>query len=549
MSKVLLVFLFIFSYVLPLFAQSVDTVWVKVDNGLGEGMGDIANAHAAEKASVFGTLYDLSLLFTENQEESVDLPPYETYVRSRLVINRGNLTYAWIEVDPFEPMTQDSVLIAVLGQWIDVPRRILSHEHTILGNLIRISLYVEVDPWSSIWFDLTEQIGQLSEGEYQIEVVVYEQSVPPDIIATMGFRVFPFTPATLNWGSDSKLTDDSLSDSAPAAAMYNGEIHVLWNHSYEGEIHHGVLDCAGWQNFGYVKDCPSGSGPAVVTYGDTLYGFYPQGEYPIYHLFGKKINPSSEQFQLTTGDVYDRYGAAAIVYRDVLYVFWKRWVGSGHRNILYRIYSGQNWSDEVTIADDGYSDARPSVATYGDKLFLFYDGGKKFRTFDGSVWSSEVSSVMGTVETITPAVSTFDNSLYLLLRHGGQVYYKRFDGSTWTAARLVPTSSSDEIRDLASLTNDDVFYMFWGSYYSWSSSELYAKRAIAMNDQFTRGDANGDKKVTVSDVIYLVNYLFKGGSRPVPCESGDVNCDGKVTVSDVVYLINYLFKGGPPPAC
>lgn len=28
---------------------------------------------------------------------------------------------------------------------------------------------------------------------------------------------------------------------------------------------------------------------------------------------------------------------------------------------------------------------------------------------------------------------------------------------------------------------------------------------------------------------------------------GDVNCDEKITVSDVVYLINYLFKGGPPP--
>jgi len=24
-------------------------------------------------------------------------------------------------------------------------------------------------------------------------------------------------------------------------------------------------------------------------------------------------------------------------------------------------------------------------------------------------------------------------------------------------------------------------------------------------------DANGDSKVTVSDVVYLVNYLFKGG--------------------------------------
>jgi len=29
--------------------------------------------------------------------------------------------------------------------------------------------------------------------------------------------------------------------------------------------------------------------------------------------------------------------------------------------------------------------------------------------------------------------------------------------------------------------------------------------------------------------------------------NGDVNCDRKVSVSDVVYLINYLFKGGPPP--
>ena len=63
------------------------------------------------------------------------------------------------------------------------------------------------------------------------------------------------------------------------------------------------------------------------------------------------------------------------------------------------------------------------------------------------------------------------------------------------------------------------------------------------------GDANADGLVTVSDVIYLINYLFKGGIEPVPYEAGDVNCDGKVTVADVVYLINYLFKGGPSLGC
>jgi len=61
------------------------------------------------------------------------------------------------------------------------------------------------------------------------------------------------------------------------------------------------------------------------------------------------------------------------------------------------------------------------------------------------------------------------------------------------------------------------------------------------------GDCNGDGKISVSDVICEINYLFKGGSAPVPLIAGDVNCNGKETVSDVVYKINYLFKGGPPP--
>ena len=63
------------------------------------------------------------------------------------------------------------------------------------------------------------------------------------------------------------------------------------------------------------------------------------------------------------------------------------------------------------------------------------------------------------------------------------------------------------------------------------------------------GDANGDGKVSIADVVYLINYLFKGGLPPNPLIKGDANGDGKVSIADVVYLINYLFKGGPPPHC
>jgi N-acetylneuraminic acid mutarotase len=59
------------------------------------------------------------------------------------------------------------------------------------------------------------------------------------------------------------------------------------------------------------------------------------------------------------------------------------------------------------------------------------------------------------------------------------------------------------------------------------------------------GDVNADGSVDVSDVFYLINYLFASG--PAPVCSGDVNADHSVDISDVFYLINYLFAGGPPP--
>jgi len=61
------------------------------------------------------------------------------------------------------------------------------------------------------------------------------------------------------------------------------------------------------------------------------------------------------------------------------------------------------------------------------------------------------------------------------------------------------------------------------------------------------GDADHDMDLDVSDVIYLINYLFKGGPPPYPLVAGDVDSDCDIDVSDVIYLINYLFKGGPAP--
>jgi len=61
------------------------------------------------------------------------------------------------------------------------------------------------------------------------------------------------------------------------------------------------------------------------------------------------------------------------------------------------------------------------------------------------------------------------------------------------------------------------------------------------------GDVNGDGVVDVSDVFYLINYLFAGGPPPLCATSGDVDGSTVTDVSDVFYLINYLFAGGHAP--
>jgi hypothetical protein len=67
--------------------------------------------------------------------------------------------------------------------------------------------------------------------------------------------------------------------------------------------------------------------------------------------------------------------------------------------------------------------------------------------------------------------------------------------------------------------------------------------------QYKPGDTNCDCMRNLADVIYLLNYLFRGGPEPCPLDAGDVNGDCVIDIGDPVYLLNYLFKGGPPPVC
>jgi hypothetical protein len=98
-------------------------------------------------------------------------------------------------------------------------------------------------------------------------------------------------------------------------------------------------------------------------------------------------------------------------------------------------------------------------------------------------------------------------------------------------------SVGQSVAGAASGTNYDMGIGFW-----------YGAAAGGGCPIVVSGDVNLSSTVTSSDIIVVVNFVFKGGSAPLPCTAnGDVNCSGTVTSADIITLVNFVFKGGAAP--
>ncbi|EQB63973.1 MAG: hypothetical protein RBG1_1C00001G1552 [candidate division Zixibacteria bacterium RBG-1] len=62
------------------------------------------------------------------------------------------------------------------------------------------------------------------------------------------------------------------------------------------------------------------------------------------------------------------------------------------------------------------------------------------------------------------------------------------------------------------------------------------------------GDTNANNQINLGDIVYLVNFVFKGGAAPSPVCRGDANgSGGALSLPDIIYLVNFVFKGTAAP--
>ncbi len=88
----------------------------------------------------------------------------------------------------------------------------------------------------------------------------------------------------------------------------------------------------------------------------------------------------------------------------------------------------------------------------------------------------------------------------------------------------------------------------WGMMSQWSPALTVIIGPSCCQVRADVDDSGSDPDI--SDLVFLVDFMFSGGPEPPCTDQADVDGLGGIDISDLVYLVDYMFSGGPPPpAC
>ncbi len=125
---------------------------------------------------------------------------------------------------------------------------------------------------------------------------------------------------------------------------------------------------------------------------------------------------------------------------------------------------------------------------------------------------------------------------------GENIGWVNFDTSSAGADRAVFDTTAGRFRGYA-----------WGENIGWINLDD-PTQFVAIANVFSRGDANLDGVLQISDAIVTLSYLFQGGA-PGCLSALDFNDDESISISDATGVLCLLFCGsatpppGPYPGC
>jgi subtilisin family serine protease len=260
-----------------------------------------------------------------------------------------------------------------------------------------------------------------------------------------------------------------------------------------------------------------------------------------------EVNSGVRVINYSGGGLASLIKEQAVAYADSHNVLLVTSVGNGlHDSVQYPAHYADTYQNVLSVSATTCYDRLADYSNYGPSVCVAAPGGQ------GAPWGT--NDVMST----TPNYPVYlNNSPYFLTQNFGYMAgTSQSCGMVTGLASLVlsiePYLTAYDLREIIELSADKVgdytYYINTGKSYELGAGRINCDRALVMASGYTYvyGDANKDGIVTAGDVVYMINYLFRGGPAPNPLSAGDPNADCVINSGDVVSITNYLYRGGSP---
>jgi hypothetical protein len=305
------------------------------------------------------------------------------------------------------------------------------------------------------------------------------------------------TDGGLNWGADTRLTNDSLASQYPSVSVSGSVVHIVWYDNRDGnyEIYYKRSTDNG-SNWGTDTRLTNNSSdsyhPCVSASGSNVHIVWydnRDGNREIYYKNSTNNGSSWGADIRLTNNSSDSWYPLLSVFGSAVHVVWYD-VRDGNSEIYYKRSTdgGSTWGADTRLTNDVASSTGASVSASSLGVNVVWNDNRdgnneiyyKRSTDGGSTWGADTRLTNNSLVSFAPIISTSGSGVQVVWydnRDGNyEIYYKRSmdAGSNWEADTRLTNSTGESEYPSASISGLTV-HVVWqdrrdGNY------EIYYKR-------------------------------------------------------------------------
>jgi hypothetical protein len=315
----------------------------------------------------------------------------------------------------------------------------------------------------------------------------------------------PFCNA-ISWSLDIRLTTDISWEMAPSIIQAaDGKVWVAWHSDKTGneDIFYKTYEGSSWSSDSQLTtDGQNDMNPSLMQAQDgRIWAVFDTDrsllDEDIYYKVFDGASWSAD-IPLVVTLLPDKNPSITQTVDGKIWVVWSS-VRTGDPEIYYKFFDGSSWSNETQLTtDQNHDDEDPAIMQARNGVVwvvwskTLKSAGKTgdiyYKTFDGSFWSADTQLTTDTYDDLNPTIMQSVNDRIWVTwnsnrkANNNNIFYKIFDGASWTDdTQLTNAMEHDKTPSITQITNGSI-WIVWASRRVLSQFDLYYRLGMELHD-------------------------------------------------------------------